>query len=162
MVLTFTWQKTDGVPLKFVVKGDITEGTDFAALLKELGPDNEIDLAGVVHVNSRGVREWLEFVRATAAAGQRLVLQRCSPSFVHQVNMISHFVGHAQVTSILAPYACPDCGALAERLFELMVADVNALLATPLACEKCAATMVFDDLPGAYFAFLGERGARVH
>jgi hypothetical protein len=160
MVAAFTWQKTSGAPALFVVRGDVTESSDFAGLQRELEADNELDLAGVSYVNSRGVREWLAFVQAVMAAGQRLVLHRCSPPFVNQLNMISRFIGDAKIRSILVPYACPQCGELTERLFDLKITDVNLLLATPLSCLRCGTTMVFDDLPGAYFAFLKEQSAR--
>ena len=161
MVATFTWQKTAvetaaGSSVKFVVSGDITELSDFAQLQKELGPHNELDLAGVAHVNSTGVRDWMRFMQAVTAAEQRLVLRRCSPSFVNQLNMISRFASDAEVASVLAPYACPKCDALAERLLELSK-EVDAQVDEPLPCATCGTPMMFDDLPATYFAFLKGR-----
>lgn len=156
MGANLTWKKIDGDPVKFVVSGDITEFADLARLQQELGVENELDLGGIKQVNSTGVREWLKFIQSVTAANQHLVLRRCSVSFVNQLNMIRRFAGSATITSILAPYACPECESATDRLLEITAgaADVSAQVEATLPCSNCGAAMVFDDVPSVYFAFL--------
>lgn len=155
MVAKLTWQKTSDDPVKLVVTGEITEFADLARLQAELGPETELDLGGITKVNSSGVREWMNFMQAVTAAGQHLVLRRCSVSFVTQLNMIRRFAGGARIASILTPYACLECETATERLLELTPGlDVAAQVAAPLPCPTCGAATVFDDMPGVYFAFL--------
>jgi hypothetical protein len=157
MVAKLVWQKTNDDPAQFVVSGDITEFADLGRLQKELSPTSELDLAGIAQVNSTGVREWMKFMALVNAAGQQLVLRRCSVSFVNQLNMIRRFAGGAKIASILMPYACEECETQAERVLELTPGlDVHAALETPVKCASCGAMAVFDDLPNVYFAFLGE------
>ena len=151
------WQKKNDNPAKFVVSGDITEFADLGRLQLELGATSELDLGGIAQVNSTGVREWMKFMRLVNAAGQQLVLRRCSVSFVNQLNMIRRFAGGAQVASILLPFACIDCETQTERLLELAPGlDIKATTEASLPCASCGANAVFDDLPNIYFAFLGE------
>lgn len=154
MAATLTWKRIDDRPT-FVVSGGLTEFADLARLQKELGAENELDLGGITQVNSTGVREWLKFIHSVTAANQRLILRRCSISFVNQLNMIRRFAGSAQIASILAPYICPSCETASERLIELVPGlDVNAAIAEPLPCPSCGTLMAFDDLPAVYFSFL--------
>lgn len=159
MAANLTWKKTEENPVTIVVSGGLTEFADLARLQAELGADNELDLSGITTVNSTGVREWLKFVQSVDANNQHLVLRRCSVSFVNQLNMIRRFAGGARVASILAPYVCPECDAITDRLLELgdkQSPEILAQAESPLPCPSCGAHMVFDDVPTLYFSFLDE------
>src|SRR5688572_23269192 len=89
---------------RVVLSGEITEDADFSPLLlptKKL----VIDLSQVTRINSSGLREWIEFVRSSNRAEVQLVLERCAPIVVTQLNMIWNFAGKdGQVRSVYAPY----------------------------------------------------------
>lgn len=155
MATNLTWKKSEENPHRIVVSGGLTEFADLARLQKELGPETELDLAGITLVNSTGVREWLKFLQSVSAANQHLVLRRCSVSFVNQLNMIRRFAGDARIASIFAPYVCPHCEAVGERLLELET-DIVAESQKPMPCASCGHAMEFDDVPALYFAFLGQ------
>ncbi len=145
------WTATrDGVALR----GDIDEKCMLDPLADELQDGAVLDLSGVERVNSVGVRMWLAFIGRLQ--GRSLKLSACSVPIVHQLNMIARFGGDAEVTSIHAPFLCPECDASATTLVEL-AADVDAQLAAERLCPKCGAHMEFDDVPSSYLAFLRVR-----
>lgn len=144
-------QARDG---RVAIDGVITERTDFAPLARALleGKGAELDVGGIERINSAGVREWVLFLERRG--GAPLVLSRCPPEFVQQLNTVAGFARGCVVRSVMAPYRCEQCGA--ESLVEVATADdpVSAVREAR-ACAKCNGPSVFDDLEEAYFAFLG-------
>ncbi len=139
-----------------VVRGAITEATDFAAALAP-GPTHVVvDLSGVDRVNSFGVREWIRFLNALVAAGMRCALDGVSVPMVRQMNMIPQARDGAEVRTIYAPYYCPACDD--ERTVKLASGARAAPDHAP--CPTCGAEMEFDDVPDAFFAFLASDTAR--
>ena len=134
------------------LSGEITENSDFAPILGKISNLAVFDLSDVNRINSCGVREWIHFVTSIGQAGKRLVLERCSVPFVHQLNMITNFAGQAEIHSIFAPYFCPACGSEAARVVDLRT-DAPVNLGDAPACEKCGTAMEFDDMPESYLTF---------
>jgi anti-anti-sigma regulatory factor len=131
--------------------GEITEDSDFSALLAAAGKTLVLDLADVKRINSTGVREWINFVSALGKNGRKLVLERCSTPIVQQLNMISNFRGNSTIKSVYAPYYCAECDEPHARLIDLSapLPDLDA----PFACPSCGTDMEFDDLPDSYLSF---------
>ena len=134
------------------LSGDITENTDFGGLLSQPSAALVFDLSGIRHINSCGVREWINFVTELKRAGKSLELERCSVPIVNQLNMISNFRGGARVRSIYTPYYCAECDREHPQLMDVSAGVAPAV--PEVACPDCQAAMEFDDLPEAYFAFL--------
>jgi ABC-type transporter Mla MlaB component len=148
MTGALTWEaKRSGDVTTVALHGDITERSDFGALLSELpgGAETVLDLADIRRIDSSGVREWLTFVRGAERAGKPLVLDRCSVAFVHQLNMIAKFAGHGRVRSAMAPFYCSPCNVEAARVIDLS-RGVPEQVSPPERCEKCGGMMEFDDL----------------
>lgn len=119
-----------------------------------------LHLQRVERINSCGVRDWVHWVRAMEAQGNKLHLIRCSPPIVAQVNMVKNFCGDdGHVVSFLAPYFCGNCERdHHETLFSSAVASAQE---APVAiCETCGEPMQFDDLAESYFSFTRVHGAR--
>ena len=64
---------------KVTLTGEITEDADFGPLIAQKCSSMVVDLSEITRINSCGVREWIEFVRASNEKGTRLVLERCAP-----------------------------------------------------------------------------------
>jgi hypothetical protein len=143
--------------LVVALRGEINENADLGELGRLLSGDVELDMEGVTRVNSCGVREWVNFVRALDAVSA-LRFSRCSPNVVLQLNTIYNFRGRARVVSFLAPYVCEVCHVDEYRL--LVVAEHFPDLAHPsvpaFRCGRCGGVMAFDELPERYLAFLIE------
>lgn len=149
-----TWDiLAEGPPKHFLLIGEIDENSDFESLLKILSGDVILSLKGVARINSTGVREWLQFIRALDAKGTSMVMDECSVAIVNQLNMIAGFAGNAEVRSVHAPYVCPECEAASERVVSLADDPVNKVEEL-IPCPECGGEMEFDDLPDHYFSFL--------
>src|SRR5262245_2371334 len=88
--MTLGWKisRTNG-ETRLALKGSLTETTDFGPVLKEAMTDVLIvDVGEVARVNSCGVRAWLAFVGDLDRIGCRVVLERCPPWIVGQLNLI--------------------------------------------------------------------------
>lgn len=148
------------------VGGVIDEDNTLARSLKKIdGRTVVIDLSGVERINSCGVRDWVNWLNDLDAKGKRVVLVRCSPCIVNQVNLVNNFVGRGKVKSFFAPYFCPRCDV--EQLKLLQVEDF-AGMDRPRApevrgdgCQQARCEMEFDDLEAAYFAFLPRNTGQV-
>ena len=149
--LTWALDRKDG-RTQVVLTGEITEDIDFASLAAQLRGDVAFDLEGVNRINSTGVREWINFVRALGKENVSFTLERCSLPFVNQLNMISNFRGTGRVRSVFAPWYCSKCQA--QHLFLLDCEENPAPhLEQEKSCPTCASPMVFDDIPEAFLSF---------
>ena len=138
------------------LSGELNEKSNLVPNQLQLPDELVIDLAGIVRINSWGVRHWLRFLTALRQAGKRFTLERCSVPVVTQLNMVANFGGGAEVRSIYAPYHCPRCARDAQRLIELGP-DAPEQIQAPFPCPRCGTQMEFDDLPEAYLTFQRER-----
>ncbi|MCC6812068.1 MAG: hypothetical protein IT381_31895 [Deltaproteobacteria bacterium] len=134
------------------LSGDITEDSEFNAILSEKPLLLTLDLAGIKRINSTGVREWINFMTALRKDGARINFERCSVAIVQQLNMIANFADRAEVHSVFAPYICPSCDTEEAKLVDFK-ANPTPDLEAPVACPNCKETMEFDDLPESYLAF---------
>ncbi|MEM9491034.1 MAG: hypothetical protein AAGC55_17930, partial [Myxococcota bacterium] len=102
--------------------------------------------------NSLGVREWVDFLRKANAQGYEF--HTCSISFVLQASLVEGVLGRGTVTSFFAPYHCTECDQQEEKLLQ-SAAILAADYAPPtFCCTRCNATMVLDEIPERYLAFL--------
>jgi anti-anti-sigma regulatory factor/predicted RNA-binding Zn-ribbon protein involved in translation (DUF1610 family) len=148
--MSLTWTiDDDATPQRVALAGRITEEASFPELIEALADTVHIDLAEVEQVNSCGVREWILFVRALDRSGRTVVLTRCSPVMVRQLNMISNFAAGATVRSVMLPYYCEACGAEHTTVFELTDGEI----AVESPCPECGEVAEFDDLPETYLLF---------
>lgn len=150
--LSWTMSEEQGT-VRVKLAGEITETADFSRLLAELPDKLILDLAGVERVNSRGVREWFNFVQALNGAKKQFVLDRCSLSAVSQLNNFAEFAGGAKVLSVFAPYYCEACGKMHQRLVAINGSEMEQIKA-PFPCPDCGRAADFDDLPDDFLSFL--------
>jgi len=150
MAVTFHVEKTTAGPV-LRIEGDLDETTDFGRVSHPGGGTLTIDLGGVRRINSCGVREWVNFIRAITAKGP-VRLTRCSIAIVEQLNMVFNFRAGAAVESFLAPYCCSACEA--SSVVMLTPAEVAGGVPPARRCEACGGSSTLDDLPQRYLAFL--------
>jgi anti-anti-sigma regulatory factor len=140
---------------RVTLSGDFNEASEFEALVHELkGKRAVVDLRGVRHINSTGVRGWVQFVAMMNGNGGALELERCSVAFVAQINMIAGFARGCRVVSFAANFVCPDCGAV-EVAYLPATAESLAVLQQTRPCD-CGGAREFDDLVDGYAAWLGQ------
>jgi len=134
------------------VVGRIDENAELDDLAGALpAGEVQLDLAGLVRINSIGLREWMDFVRTIGGRDVRLV--RCAPAFVEQMNAIANFTGDLRIESVLAAFECEHDSEVVR--LEVRTEDARAgRLPAPPPCPRCSRTMeptVEDDL---YYRFL--------
>ncbi len=139
--------------LRVVIKGDITEATNFRDLLPVMVGRVDFDLSQVTYMNSLGVRAWVEFLREAPIQGYEF--HACSVPFCLQAALSSYVVGRGTVTSFFAPYICTRCEHEEERLLQsaaVLAADGGR--PPVFTCVSCGGDLELDDLPQRYLAFL--------
>ena len=141
----------EGDTTRVVVSGEITEETDFGPILKVSGRTLVVDLGGVSRINSCGVREWLSFVTGLKQLGRTLILERCAPVIVTQLNTIYNFTGGGKVRSVFGPYYCSSCDQEETQLIELT--STTKMLPRVLECPRCGGEMEFEELHEHYLGF---------
>lgn len=135
--------------------GEIDENTDFSELSGRLQGRVVFHLQQVRHINSCGVREWVNFVRELPNV-EELTFSHCSPAIVAQLNMIFNFRGAATLRSFYAPYICDSCDIEVTKLLDIETSFSNGGENEPpeFSCDRCGEPLEFDDLPDHYLAFL--------
>jgi anti-anti-sigma regulatory factor len=140
-----------------VIGGALDETANLIDLVSRAsGGKLVLDLAGVLFINSLGVRDWIRMQAAATAAGVAIELRAVAEPIVHQLNMIVATRGTSAVTSFYAPYACDACGREESRLVDAVAhgAGLAAMQAPPMPCPECGQAMAFNDFPERYFSFL--------
>lgn len=150
------WEIVEGPGrTRVVIKGDITEATNFRDLLPAMIGRVDFDLSQVSYINSLGVREWVAFLKQAPIQGYEF--HACSVPFVLQASLVPDVLGKGTVASFFAPYHCENCDYSEERLLQtatILAADNRE---PPVyACPNCEEDLVLDDIPDRYLAFLGD------
>ena len=148
------------------VSGTIDEDNNLAGSLKKIeGRTVVIDLSGVERINSCGVRDWVNWLGDLEAAGKSVVLVRCSPCIVTQINLVHNFTGKGLVKSFFAPYYCGKCDKEQQKLLQVEAFSGNTTLRAPVfradGCQNVPCELQFDDIEESYFAFLPRSGGKV-
>ena len=144
-------------PGRLVLAGRIDERAHIADLSGTIDEQTlAIDLAGVTYINSLGVRDWVNFLRALAKRDVQLTLERCAEVMVLQMNMIVDARGTARVVSFHAPFACDACGWEGAKLVvtEEVQPAVSAGRSPETECPDCKQSARFADFVDRYFLFL--------
>jgi anti-anti-sigma regulatory factor len=155
----------DGVTF-LKIRGVVDEDNTLAKSLRRIEGDTVvIDLEGVVRINSCGVRDWVNWLNDLESRGKRVVMARCSPCIVNQINLVNNFTGAGMVKSFFAPYYCGRCDR--EQLKLLQVESFSGMPAPHAPdcrgenCNEVQCEMEFDDIEQSYFAFLPRNTGRV-
>lgn len=143
------------------LQGDFNELTRFQDLTDRLKDEMSIDFnaAAVRYISSAGVRAWCDFLGTLA--GKRYTFRHCSIAFASQAAMVPLFIGTGDVQSLEAPYICEPCDREETRLLEVrsLLRENDEVVPPLFTCNECGGDLVFDDLPGRYFAFLDVIGS---
>lgn len=146
--------------------GVIDEDNTLGGSLKKInGGTVIIDLSGVVRINSCGVRDWVNWINDLESRGKQVVMVRCSPCIVTQINLVHNFTGGGMVKSFFAPYYCGKCDREDLRLLRIEDFAGQDEPAAPSHrapdCGESRCEMEFDDIEASYFAFLPRNTGKV-
>jgi DNA-directed RNA polymerase subunit RPC12/RpoP len=147
------WKIDDhGGALRISLSGPIDEDAAFSAISKKLVSGRAIlDMSGISRWSSIGLSAWYRLTESLHARGVEVVLERCSPPTVHQINMLLDFLRYAQIRSIVAPYECATCGHEQGETIEL---QDRVQVKPTLRCPKCGSDAELTEIPEQYLEFL--------
>jgi hypothetical protein len=140
---------------RIFLEGDFNESATFAGLAERVGPSVDFDAAGVRYINSHGSRLWCAFLRGLERV-PAYTFSRCSVAFTTQAGLVPGFLGHGHVVSFHAPYHCDRCERDEVRLLQTaaLVADGDRIATPTFQCPECPGSLVLDEIPERYFAFV--------
>ncbi len=146
--------------------GYIDENADFQSIQPKDVPQLVIDLKGVEHLNSLGLRTWVNWVKSLPQYPGGIFLRHCPSSVVHQMNILEGFLPlQAVIESLEVPFLCDHCGHSssfwAKRGTDYREASTDnaGFVKVPLElpCEKCGKTASADIIPNKHFSFINRR-----
>ncbi len=103
-----------------LMEGGIDEDSIFPKIdLSGVEREVVVDLAKVEHINSIGIRSWLNWFKPMATK-YKFVLINCPRVVVMQMNMVDGFLPvNSRVESFFVPYYCETCDLESEVLFRV-------------------------------------------
>lgn len=134
--------------------GRLDDACSLGELVAQLrAGDVTLDTAGIVFVNSAGMREWLRLVRALRGRGA-VTLERVADVLMTQMNLILDSADRVRIASFHAQYICPRCGSESAPLIDAVAhaAQLRALAPPPMPCGECGAAMELGDFPERYLS----------
>lgn len=143
----FTVVRLDGV---------IDEHNELASYTERIGSGEAlfIDLGGVKRLNSVGVRDWVNWLRALKPKFARIVLFDCPPPVMNEVNFVKNFADGAHITTFSVPLFCARCNKEESRLLESAPLKASGRKLPSFACGQAACENTIDDDEDSYLAFL--------
>ncbi|HRE89967.1 MAG TPA: hypothetical protein PK095_12605 [Myxococcota bacterium] len=143
----FTVVRLDGV---------IDEHNELAGYTERIGAGEAlfIDLGGVKRLNSVGVRDWVNWLRALKPKFARIVLFDCPPPVMNEVNFVKNFADGAHITTFSVPLFCARCNKEENRLLESAALLGNGRKLPSFACGQPSCENTIDDDEESYLAFL--------
>ena len=123
LVATIEQRRSGARLIKFA--GVLDEHSHLDDLLEKVGRGTAlINLSGVERINSKGARDWVNWISTLDAKGIRPMLIACSPAVVSQLNRVKNFAGKAIVKSFQVPYHCSTCSI--DKLQRVHVTEMGA------------------------------------
>jgi CheY-like chemotaxis protein len=142
--------------MRVVIKGALTEATDFSDLQPAMVGAIDFDLSQVDYINSLGVSSWIELLDKASIRGYQF--HACSVPFVLQASLSPEVLGRGTVSSFFAPYHCAHCGYAEERLLQsATILAAEQQLPPTFGCPSCSHELELDDAPERFLAFLRDR-----
>jgi anti-anti-sigma regulatory factor len=139
-------------------QGTIDEAFDGKRLASSIKAQTLIlDMGSVRKISSFGIREWVDFVKASERSVEAIIAIECTPKVVDQLNMVSQFLGtKGKVFSFYAPYRCDYCDVDRRVLFQVDRDQmaIRTLRPPEQLCETCSRPSYFDEEPASFFAYM--------
>lgn len=117
-----------------------------------------VDLGGVKRLNSVGVRDWVNWLRATRTRFREIVLFDCPPPVMNEVNFVKNFAEGAHITTFAAPLFCARCQKEESRILDTVrIRNGSGGIALPsFACDRSDCENALDDDEETYFGFVSQ------
>lgn len=122
-----------------------------------------LDLQNLALINSVGIHKWITWMRQRDGKQKSMVLAKCRPIIVNQINILKGFLpDYAVVESFYVPYCCESCGYDEEKLLARGIDfDDRSQFSFPSErkCPSCGGILGLDIVEERYFHFIMKKGA---
>lgn len=155
MALSVTVENVDGINnAKLVGKIDEYAVDSFKPLYEIPTGRVTLDLSGVQSINSIGVRVWINFMNSFRESHE-IILQKCPPDIIMQINMSPSFLGAGKIESFLSPYFCSNCDLNFFVEFQTSISFNDLLQEIEYQeCKKCKASCECGEITPVFINFL--------
>ena len=130
-------------------------GTSLSEHFPQGGDALVVDLGGIKRLNSVGVRDWVNWLRAIRTKFRTVVLFDCPAPVMNEVNFVKNFAEGAYITTFVAPLFCLRCQKEEARILETRSIRNGSRLAMPsFNCERTDCENALDDDEESYLGFM--------
>ena len=100
--------------------GAMDEYSDYSTLTGDYSGDIVLDLSRVEHINSTGIKHWVQWISQINHNETKFVFLNCPKPIVDQMNMVDGFLPPGStIQSFNVPYYCERCDADFDTTFVL-------------------------------------------
>ena len=133
------------------LQGQINEDSHFEEIKALTEKEIVIDLSEVSHINSCGIREWIELQKKYFKF-DKVIYRECPQVIVEQMNIVSGFVFEKGIIeSFYAPYYSEG----EDKEYKVLLKPSEVLNGkAPVKKDESGQTLEFDDIEAQYFNFL--------
>lgn len=140
------------------LEGVIDEHNGLAQMGVALGAGETllVDVGGVKRLNSVGVRDWVNWLRALRPKFREIVLFDCPAPVMNEVNFVKNFAEGAYITTFAAPLFCARCQKEESRILDTLRVKNGAggITLPSFACDRSDCENALDDDEETYFGFI--------
>ncbi|MCB0379231.1 MAG: hypothetical protein KDD33_12130 [Bdellovibrionales bacterium] len=155
----------DNMKTRLQIEGAMDEHSDYGSIEAEFTDEVVFDFGDVSHINSTGIKHWVQWVEKITADRPhlRFVFINCPKAIVDQMNMVEGFLpSNSKVQSFKVPYYCETCDKDTVCTFvagrEYSVENGQLQLTIPdQKCGRDDCEMEPDVVEQKYFRFLKPR-----
>ncbi len=110
------------------------------------------DCAGIVSINSIGIKSWCQFLSVLEQRGVKFNFQNCVPEYVDYCNLLPTKLFTGRIVSVAFPCRCRDCGARTQPFLEVsaLLSDDSPALGN---CNACGGKQLSVFPPVEYLSF---------
>jgi hypothetical protein len=130
--------RQEGAVTRLLLAGPIDEEARSVLMpaAEAVGKSCVLDMQGVTHLNSVGIRDWALFLKVLRL-GRTVAYDRCTDEVVRTMGMVTSFRSGLPVRSFYRAYGCDHCG---HEQMELYVEgkDYAAGTLPPARAAACA------------------------
>lgn len=152
----------ENMKTRLQIDGAMDEHSDYSPIETKFTDDVVFDFDGVNHINSTGIKHWVQWVSGIVSQNPSLKFYfvNCPKPIVDQINMVDGFLPkNSVVKSFKVPYYCEECEKDATYIFvlgrEYKIENGQVTIEAPTyPCDCAEPSMEPDVIEQKYFRFL--------
>lgn len=133
------------------LQGQINEDSEMSDLKSLKGNKLILNLKNINHINSCGIREWIEFQKEHFHF-QEIEYEECPQVIIEQMNIVAGFIhSNGKITSFYAPYYSET----EDKEYKILLKPSEVLDGkAPEKKDDSGNILEFDEIEAQYFNFL--------